>query len=693
MGIFSARPRTEATGSLGALPATSDRWKEAFEATLKVNEIASSAIPLPNAVRSMVHVAVDLLDAEQGSIMLLDDPGTTLVMTASWGLPPEADTELRLPVGESIAGRVLATGKPLLLGRVDGEAFFNFIPKSKPITSSIVVPLRVRGEAVGVLSLAAANDRAEFTDTDLRVAQMFADQAAGLINRARLHESAEQRSSDLMALVDSNKGLLGTLNLEELLQKVLDGGSRLSGSSNGFACLFDAESKAMERGVFRGIDKARIGELVGDPQVLYAVENVEVTRVSNKERGECLFAVGLRSPRGTKGVLVVDAHPDLIQDREELLRAFGQQCSSAIGAAEMHQVVERKESEMSSIIRTVPHPIVLVDDRGMIIAINAAAENLFSITASFATGGMAGSNLNHPEIEELLSTSGDVQQEVIVGNPPRVFKVRVTDMQVPGGPTGRVLIMDDVTTERENAQRQRDFVAMVGHELRTPLTIVKGFARTLMRRIGSASAEEAQEALQTIDDKAHHLERLIEDLLYVSKIEAREASLRLEQVDVSALVNSVVDDVIRDFPKREVIVESEHAVTWPIDETKLALVLRHLVENALKYSEAPDPVTVKIAGDDEELRVDVVDHGVGLVSSDIPHIFERFKQLDSSSTRRHGGTGVGLYLCAQLVRVHGGHISVDSIWGKGSTFTFVLPRRSTAKKVVHMHDSSSRRTA
>ena len=691
MGIFSARPRSEDAGSLGALPATSDRWKLAFEATLKVNEIASSAIPLPNAVRSMVRVAVDLLDAEQGSIMLLDEAGATLVMAASWGLPAEANKELRLPVGESIAGRVLATGKPLLLGRVDGEAFFNFIPKSKPINSSIVVPLRVRGEAVGVLSLAGAVNRPEFTDMDLKVAQMFADQAAGLINRARLHESAEQRSSDLLALVDSSKGLLGTLDLEQLLQKVLDGGSRLSGDADGFACLFNAETKAMERGVFRGIDKNRIGRLVSDPEVSRAIENVDVELMDDE--GQCLVAVGLRSPRGTKGVLVVAADPDLVHDREELLRAFGQQCSSAIGAAEMHNVVGRKESEMSSIIRSVPHPIILVDDQGLIVAINAAAEQLFSITASFVSGGMSGSNLNHPEIEELLTTTGEVQQEVLVGNPPRVFKVRVTDMQVPGGPTGRVLIMDDVTTERENAQRQRDFVAMVGHELRTPLTIVKGFARTLMRRIGSASAEEATEALQTIDDKAHQLERLIEDLLYVSKIEAREASLRVEQVDVTALTNTVVDDVIRDFAKREVIVESESNIVWPADETKLSLILRHLVENALKYSGGPDPVTVKLACDDEELRVDVIDHGVGLVSSDIPFIFERFKQLDSTSTRRHGGTGVGLYLCAQLVRVHGGHISVDSIWGKGSTFTFVLPRRSTAKKVVHMHDSSSRRTA
>src|SRR5687767_3132513 len=116
MGIFSSR--SNASGEyLGSLPASSDRWKEAFEATLKVNEISSSAIPLPQAVGSMVRVAVDLLNAGSGSIMLLEGKGgRTLAMAASWGLPAEA-LGIKLSVGESIAGRVLATGKPLLLGQ------------------------------------------------------------------------------------------------------------------------------------------------------------------------------------------------------------------------------------------------------------------------------------------------------------------------------------------------------------------------------------------------------------------------------------------------------------------------------------------------------------------------------------------------------------------------------------------------
>jgi signal transduction histidine kinase len=253
--------------------------------------------------------------------------------------------------------------------------------------------------------------------------------------------------------------------------------------------------------------------------------------------------------------------------------------------------------------------------------------------------------------------------------------------------------MDDVTLERERVQTQRDFVAMIGHELRTPLTIIKGFAKTLMKRVPNASVEEAHDALSTIDAKAAQLERLIEDLLYVSKIEAREASLRIEAVDVAELVRDVAGDVLEQHPDREVSLDLPVDLKWQCDETKVSLVLRHLVENALKYSEKPEAVTIRAADEGENLRIDVIDKGQGIVSSDIPHIFERFRQVDGSSTRAHGGTGVGLYLCAQLVRVHGGRIWVDSTWGKGSTFSFSLSRRALNNEVVKMYGKKVAQTA
>jgi signal transduction histidine kinase len=677
MPLFSRAPKD--------IPHTPDKWKLSLEGALRVSEIAASAAALPEAVQGMVEIAIDMMRAENGSIMLLDEDGRDLVLVAAYGLPTDVPAGFTMKVGESVAGRVLATGKPLLLNEVEEDAFVNFIPKDRPIKSSVVVPLRVQGRAIGVLNLAISASSAKYDEEDLRVAQMFADQAAGVIYRARLHEAAEHRSSDLMALVESSRGLLGALDVESLLQHVLDGTARLAGTSAGFACLFDPDSQGIAQGIFRGIEKPMIKHLLEDEEVKRVIETVDVALFQRKGLGQ-LAAVGLRTTQRTRGVVVVRSDPEIIEDRRHLLRAFGQQCDTALGAAELHSEVERKETELVSIIHGVPNPIVLVDSRGGIVAVNPAAEQLFSISAVFSAGTAAAEVIGHPDLARMLSGEGEVKGEVIAGNPPRTYKVRVNDVHVPGAPMGRVLLMDDVTSEREIVQTQRDFVAMVGHELRTPLTIIKGFAKTLLKRVETVSVDDAQEALSAIDGRAVQLERLIEDLLYVSKIEAREASIRIDQVHIGPMARLIVEEIVAEHPHREVELNIPSELRWPCDETKISLVLRHLVENALKYSEAPSPVVVRAIDDGEELRFDVVDKGIGIVSSDIPRIFERFRQVDASSTREHGGTGVGLYLCAQLVRMHEGRIWADSTWGKGSTFSFALPRRTVSADVVRIRN-------
>jgi len=685
MSLF-ARPRAD-------LPRNPDRWRSGLEAALRVSEIAASAAPLADAIDAMLRTAVKLLGAEQGSLMLLKDGGRLLELVAACGFTDDMPGGASVPVGEGVAGRVIATGHALRLGDVDGDAFVNFVPKSRPISSSVVVPLRVHGRSIGVLSLNIFKGSPPFTDEDVRVAQMFGNQVAGLIYRAQLHERAEQRSSDLMALVESSKGLVGTLEMDSLLQRMFDGAIRLAGSKSGFACLFDSDSGGISSGVFRGMEKAIISKLVHSDEIKRAVEQMDLLIFEVEDFGH-VVAVGIRTAQGTRGVLVAGADPKLAGDRTDLLRAFGQQCSTAASAAELHSQIAHKETELSSIIHGVPNPIVLVDARKRIVALNVAAETLFGCSSAFSAGAPVGGTLGHAEVEHLLTGEGQLQAEIIAGNPPQTYKARVVDVRLPGAPIGRVLLMDDVTSEREILQMQRDFVAMVGHELRTPLTIIKGFAWTLRKRVEIASPEETLDVVSTIVNKADQLERLIADLLYVSNIEAREATLSIERVGIAELITSVAEDVVRDHPTREVVIDVGKKLSWPCDETKVALVVRHLIDNALKYSETPDPVTIAAYDDDEgQLHIDVTDRGIGLVSSDVPHIFDRFRQVDNSSTREHGGTGVGLYLSAQLVKMHGGRITVDSTWGKGSTFSVILPSGTIGSQIVHIRHREAVRTA
>src|SRR5919106_1349298 len=594
MSLF-ARPRAD-------LPRNPDRWRSGLEAALRVSEIAASAAPLADAIDAMLRTAVKLLGAEQGSLILLKDGGRSLELVAACGFTDDMPSGASVPVGEGVAGRVIATGHALRLGEVDGDAFVNFVPKSRPISSSVVVPLRVHGRSIGVLSLNIFKGSPPFTDEDVRVAQMFGNQVAGLIYRAQLHERAEQRSSDLMALVESSRGLVGTLEMDSLLQRMFDGSIRLAGSKSGFACLFDSDSGGISSGVFRGMDKAVISEVVHSDEVKRAVEQMDLVIFEVENVGH-VVAVGIRTAQGTRGVLVASADPKQAGDRIDLLRAFGQQCSTAASAAELHAQIAHKETELSSIIHGVPNPIVLVDARKRIVALNVAAETLFSCSSSFSAGAPVEGTLGHTEVEHLLTGEGQLQTEIVAGNPRQTYKARVVDVRVPGAPIGRVLLMDDVTSEREILQMQRDFVAMVGHELRTPLTIIKGFAWTLRKRVEVATPDETRDVVSTIVSKADHLERLIEDLLYVSSIEAREATLRIERVDIGALIRTMSQEVVRDYEEREIVLDVTRDLHWTCDETKIGLLLRHLLDNALKFSEAPTPVLIQAYREEEALRI------------------------------------------------------------------------------------------
>lgn len=662
MGIFGTRASSSLPSGPGGL-------SQALEAAILVSEVAASAAALPDVLDAMLGAVVDLLGVDQGSIMLVDEGGHNLVLAATRGAPGGAPVGYRIGCAEGIAGRVLATGRPLLLGEVDADAFVNFTEKRRRISSSAVVPLRVRGRAIGVLSIAICDRSGRLGDDELRVAQMFADQAAGVIHRTRLHDGAEQRSSDLMALLRASRGVVGLLDVNDLLHKVLDGAMRLSGGTTGFVCLFDRDSGDVATGVFRSIGKDQIGSLLSRAEVTAARTSLEPVVFD----GCC--AVGLATQAGTCGVIVTQGVDEVAGDRLELLSLFQQQCSSALASAELHEALKHKEQELSSIIDGVLNPMVLVDAAHRIVAMNPASEELFHISGRFSEGTSIESALGHDKIEGMLMSDGDVQTEIDVGVPPRTFKARVTDVRLIGAPAGRLLVMDDVTTERQNAKVQRDFVAMIGHELRTPLTIIKGFAKTLVKRVDKSSTQQITDVLTTIDNKANQLERIIEDLLYVSRVESREAALRVERIEVGGLVERVSQEMLRNHPEREVHLDVAGPVQWVCDESKVSIVLRHLLDNALKYSDAPAPVFVRVREESGDLVFEVVDRGVGMVSSDVPSIFERFHQIDGGSTRSHGGLGVGLYLSAQLVRIHGGRIWVDATWGKGSTFCFSLPRR------------------
>jgi signal transduction histidine kinase len=240
---------------------------------------------------------------------------------------------------------------------------------------------------------------------------------------------------------------------------------------------------------------------------------------------------------------------------------------------------------------------------------------------------------------------------------------------------GTVFAFRDLTEERAIEQMRSDFVATVSHELRTPLAAIYGAAITLRRPDLDLADELRDRLLGVVSDESHRLAQIVNDVLLASHLDSGQLHLKIETVDAHKVTDTVVHAARAHLPDG-VTLEVEAPKSLPTvaaDEQQLVQVLGNLVENAIKYSPEGGPVTVKLTKEEHAVRWAVSDRGLGIPASERRRIFETFYRLDPNMTRGVGGTGLGLYICRELVRRMNGRIWVESNDGDGSTFAFELP--------------------
>jgi signal transduction histidine kinase len=242
-------------------------------------------------------------------------------------------------------------------------------------------------------------------------------------------------------------------------------------------------------------------------------------------------------------------------------------------------------------------------------------------------------------------------------------------------PGGTVYAFRDMTEERAVEQLKSDFVSTVSHELRTPLAAIYGAALTLQR--GDIQLEESQRSglLDVISSEADRLARIVNDILWASRLDSGQMSIAIESCDAAALATGVVDAVRAHAPV-SVVLSVEAADALPpvaADPDKLRQVLTNLVDNAVKYSPDGGTVRISLIRSGNRLRIHVADQGLGVPPGEQERIFEKFFRLDPNLTRGVGGTGLGLYICRELVHRMHGRIWLVSDGRRGSTFTVELP--------------------
>lgn len=228
----------------------------------------------------------------------------------------------------------------------------------------------------------------------------------------------------------------------------------------------------------------------------------------------------------------------------------------------------------------------------------------------------------------------------------------------------------------ELSQLKSNFISNISHELRTPLTHIKGYIELLITESLGPVTEEQKHALQVSQQSAGKLETLIEDLIMVSLASRGEMSIKQENVDIHRIANLAVKSALGKATERGVNLQAVIEDDVPFvqaDSQKTAWVLHQLIDNGIKFTVSGGSVVVNIKREGENLVVvSVTDTGIGIPASYLDDIFEPFHQLDGSSTRRYGGTGLGLSLVRQIVEAHGSMLDVQSAEGRGSTFKFPL---------------------
>jgi two-component system phosphate regulon sensor histidine kinase PhoR len=327
----------------------------------------------------------------------------------------------------------------------------------------------------------------------------------------------------------------------------------------------------------------------------------------------------------------------------------------------------RERDEMQALIDAMAEGVVALTEDARILRTNRAGRALLHLPQDswFAP---VGALVRHPELRDLLEESVVKpfrQREVALADRHLIMSAQLLDQG------GAVVTLLDVTEMRRLEQVRRDFVANASHELKTPLTTIRGFAETLLEDDPPDSLR--RDFLTSIRDNTLRLQRMVDDLLDLSRLESGAWSARREEVVVLELAS----DCCSDFRARaeevgvRFVLEGDGVAL--ADEQGLRQVFRNLIENSLRYTPRGGTITIRTRPANGMVRVEVVDTGAGIPSRALPRIFERFYRADSARARSEGGTGLGLAIVRHLVHAMGGDLGAESELGRGTTIWFTVP--------------------
>ena len=351
--------------------------------------------------------------------------------------------------------------------------------------------------------------------------------------------------------------------------------------------------------------------------------------------------------------------------------------------------LEQESKRLHSILSYMTDGVLATNRRGKITMINDMAKKQL---------GVQKEDVLNKSILELLEIEDEYELRDLITQVPELMidsqdangeylslRVRFALVRRESGfISGLVAVLHDTTEQEKEERERRLFVSNVSHELRTPLTSVKSYLEVLDE--GALSEPVAPDFIKVSLDETNRMMRMVTDLLHLSRIDNATSHLDVELINFTAFITFILNrfdkmrgsdeekkyELVRDYPITSVWIE--------IDTDKMTQVIDNILNNAIKYSPDGGKITVTMKTTDDQMILSISDQGLGIPKQDLPRIFDRFYRVDRARSRAQGGTGLGLSIAKEIIKQHKGFIWAKSEYGKGSTFTIVLPYDKDAVK-------------
>lgn len=356
-----------------------------------------------------------------------------------------------------------------------------------------------------------------------------------------------------------------------------------------------------------------------------------------------------------------------------------------------HENLEQETKRLTSILSYMTDGVLATNRRGQIIMVNEMAAKQLNVNPD---------EVLNTSILDLLSIGDDYDLRSLITEVPELtidsqdengeylsLRVRFALIRRESGfISGLVAVLHDTTEQDKEERERRLFVSNVSHELRTPLTSVKSYLEALDD--GALSEPVAPDFVKVSLNETNRMMRMVTDLLSLSRIDNETSQLDIELTNFTAFITFILNrfDKIKsqsqeDTKKYELIREYPITPIWvEIDTDKMTQVIDNILNNAIKYSPDGGKIKVGMKTTDAQLIISISDEGLGIPKKDLPRIFDRFYRVDKARSRAQGGTGLGLAIAKEIIKQHKGFIWAKSEYGKGSTFTIVLPYDKDAIK-------------